>query len=86
MTLSINLFSKEEDAEFICEAKSDTTYPTLVNAGAFHRAYNKQTNVPRYVVSFSLLNKDNSYLTFNDACSILSKCHNQRQTCRRRSS
>ena len=65
---------KEEDAEFICEANSDTAYPTLVNAGAFHRAYNKQTNVPRYVVSFSLLNKDNSYLTFNDACSILSKC------------
>ena len=65
---------KEEDAEFICEANRDTTYPTLVNAGAFHRAYNKQTNVPRYVVSFSLLNKDNSYLTFNDACSILSKC------------
>ena len=65
---------KEEDAEFICEAKNDTIYPTLVNAGAFHRAYNKKTNVPRYVVSFSLLNKDNSYLTFDDACGILSKC------------
>ena len=62
---------KEEDAEFICEAKNDTIYPTLVNAGAFHRAYNKQTNVPRYVISFSLLNKDGTYLTFNDACEIL---------------
>ena len=40
----------------------------------FIEAYNKQTNVPRYVVSFSLLNKDNSYLTFDDACSMLSKC------------
>jgi len=64
----------EDDAEFICEAKNDTIYPTLVNSGAFHRAYNKQTNVPRYVVSFSLLNKDNSYLTFDDACDILKKC------------
>ena len=39
--------------------------------------FNKQTNVPRYVVSFSLLNKDNSYLTFDDACSMLSEMYHR---------
>jgi len=64
----------EKDAKFICET-NDNSYPTLVNAGAFHRAYNKLSNTPRYVISFSLLNKDGSYLTFDDACSILNKHH-----------
>ena len=63
----------EKNAKFICEAK-DNSYPTLVNAGAFHRANNKLSNIPRYVVSFSLLNKDGSYLTFENACDILSEC------------
>ena len=44
---------KEEDAEFICEAKNDTIYPTLVNAGAFHRAYNNQ---PHHLKHNSTLN------------------------------
>tara|TARA_Y100001937_G_scaffold127410_1_gene199602 strand:- start:121 stop:705 length:585 start_codon:yes stop_codon:yes gene_type:complete len=63
----------EKNAKFICEAK-DNSYPTLVNAGSFHRANNKLSNIPRYVVSFSLLNKDGSYLTFESACDILSEC------------
>ena len=62
----------EKHCKFITETKLDTTRPTLVNIGEFHRAYNP-TNKNRYVIQYKLTWKDRygEDVSFSDACRLL---------------
>ena len=62
----------EKHCKFVTETKLDTTRPTLVNIGEFHRAYNP-TNKNRYVIQYKLTWKDRygEDVSFSDACRLL---------------
>ena len=58
--------------KFVTETKLDTTRPTLINVGEFHRAYNP-FDENRYVIQYRLTWKDRhgEEVSFSDACSLL---------------
>ncbi len=62
--------AEEKDCDQVFEQVIDR--PSLMNVGQLHSTYNPG-NEARYTLSFTLLNADNTNVTFEKSCEIFSK-------------